>query len=383
VSGDPEQEYFANGGVEDIITALSRVKWFFVIARNSSFTYKGRTVDIKQVGRELGVRYVLEGSVRKVGGRIRITGQLIEAETGHHVWADNFDGKLEDVFDLQDNITQSVVGAIEPRLREAELRRSQSKATNNLVAYDYYLHALHYRDKYTDEDNLEALRLLGEAVRCDPRYALANALAAFCHAQRIYQGWSRIRNDEEAKIHRAATLALNETEDDPEVLWRSGFSLAHAGAEIARCVALTDKAVGLNQTSAHGLHFGGWVQVYAGFYESAISRFARARRLSPFDPFAHGCASGTCAALLFLERFGEAVGWGHQALAENPRFAGTHRVLAAALAHLGRQQEAHAVVQRLLSVAPTATISTISKAYRQTPKLHVFTEGLRLAGLPE
>src|SRR5450759_3613134 len=213
MSGDPEQEYFADGIVEDIITALSRVKWFFVIARNSSFTYKGRAVDVRQVGRELGVRYVLEGSIRKSGNRVRITGQLIEAATGNHVWADRFEGSLEDVFELQDKITETVVGAIEPSLTLAEIRRSSFKPTTSLDAYDLYLRALSHHYAQTRESVDEALRLLDKAIALDPDYAFAKAFAAFIYALQHTQSWTT--PDDISKGSRLAHEALVSSRDEP------------------------------------------------------------------------------------------------------------------------------------------------------------------------
>src|SRR4051812_33196344 len=218
MSGDPEQDYFADGVVEDIITALSRVKSFFVIARNSSFSYKGRAVDVRQVGRELGVRYVLEGSIRRAGNGLRITGQLIEAETGHHLWADKFDGNLEHVFEFQDALTENVVGAIEPKLREAELGRSRLKPTSNLTAYDLYLRAVFLFDHQGDA--VEALDLLNEAIRTDPNFGLAYALAAHFRARRIYDNYAPDEEAEAAEGSRLAAVALEKGRDDPEVLWR-------------------------------------------------------------------------------------------------------------------------------------------------------------------
>jgi adenylate cyclase len=258
LSGDPEQEYFADGIVEDIITALSRVRWFFVIARNSSFIYKGRTVDVKQVARDLGVRYVLEGSVRKAGGRVRITGQLIQAETGQHVWADRFDGEVADVFDLQDQVTTSVVAAIEPSLRQAEIDRASRKPTERLDAYDWYLRALPHFYALTREGVDEAVVFLNRAIAIDPHFALAKALAARCYAWRNPQGWAVVPEEEKATAVRLGREALLDGADDPTVLWMVGFSLWQLRVDPERAVELYDRSLALK------------CKLHAGAYASGL-----------------------------------------------------------------------------------------------------------------
>jgi TolB-like protein/class 3 adenylate cyclase len=259
MSGDPEQEYFADGMVEEIITALSRIRWLFVIARNSSFTYKGQAVDVKQVGRELGVRYVLEGSVRKAGGRVRITAQLIEAETDAHLWAERFDGSLEDVFDLQDKVAISVAGVIEPTLQAAEIRRLSDRPTNDLTAYDLYLRALALCFSWEKKSIIQALGLLERAVERDPRYGAALAQAAFCHQNFHVSGWT---DDPEQSHRRGIDLsrrALQVAGDDPNVLSSAGFTLAYFGEDIDIAIALLDRGLKLNPSSARG-----WQQTGSG-----------------------------------------------------------------------------------------------------------------------
>src|SRR6266851_6564344 len=250
MSGDVEQEYFADGIVEDLITALSHVKWLFVIARNSSFVYKGKVADVKQVARELGVRYVLEGSVRRGGSRVRITGQLIEAATGSHIWADRFDGALADVFDLQDRVTANVVGAIEPKLRTAEIERAQRKPTDSLDAYDLYLRALPHFHALTVAGSDEALRLLRRAFELDPTYALAAAMAARCYAYRGAQGWAADPNGEADEAVRLAHAALDADSDDPEVLHMAGFTLAYVGGDNQSGSLLIGRSLSINPNSA-------------------------------------------------------------------------------------------------------------------------------------
>jgi adenylate cyclase len=282
MSGDPEQEYFADGMVEDIITALSRVKSFFIIARNSSFTYKGKAVGIKQVGRELGVRYVLEGSVRKAGGKVRITGQLIEAATGRHMWADRVDGNLEDVFDLQDRVTESIVGAIEPNLRQAEIGRAKAKSTANLDAYDCYLRALHSFYQITREGAEAAGEYLKQAIEKDPQYALAKAFLAFCCAMRQLAGLGQ-PNDRTRALELAED-AVKLGPDDPATLRCAGHALAFFGHH-DRGLALLEKAAGLNLNGSQVLNSLGWVKNYGCVEpDQAIAHFERAIRLSPRDP---------------------------------------------------------------------------------------------------
>ena len=236
MSGDPEQEYFADGMVEEIITALSRIRWLFVIARNSSFTYKGQSVDVKQVGRELGVRYVLEGSVRKGGNRVRITGQLIDAETGAHLWADRFDGLIEDVFELQDKVATSVAGVIEPTLQAAETARSAGRPTNDLTAYDLYLHALAAFFPITKERIAEALGLLKQAIAIDRHYGPALSWAAICHLWLVVDGWAAEPEKTRRKSIDLARQALGVGENDPGILANAPFALGYFGEDIGTMI---------------------------------------------------------------------------------------------------------------------------------------------------
>jgi TolB-like protein/class 3 adenylate cyclase len=383
MSGDPEQEYFADGMVEEVITALSRFKSLFVIARNSSFTFKGQAADIKEVGRKLGVRYVLEGSVRKAGGKVRITGQLIDAASGAHIWADRFEGALDDVFELQDRVTTCVVGAIEPRLQEAELARSRLKPTEKLDAYDYYLRALAHIHRQTGANNLEALGLLAEASALDPHFALADALAAYYHAQRLYQGWRDPEGDREAGM-RLALGAVERGGDDGDVLWRAGFCISHFGGDVEQSRLIVERALSLNGNSAHGVGHSGWIQLYVGAYRIGIERFERAMRLSPMDPILHIFTCGLCASHFFLDELETAARWGREALPHNPNFVTTHRFLAATYVRLGRMEEARGLIRQALALNPRLCIAhTTEGAFRHTPKLSLYTDALRAAGLPE
>ena len=284
LSGDPEQEYFADGMVEDIITALSRIRWLFVIARNSSFTYKAQAIDLKRVGRELGVRYILEGSVRKVGNRVRITGQLIEAETGAHLWADRFDGSLEDVFDLQDHVAITVAGVIEPTLQAAEIRRTSERPTNNLSAYDLYLRALPHVATYQWDHTIQALALLQQAIEHDPGFASALARAAYCHA--VLDAIGRV--DDRRSNRRfgidLARRALQLGGDDAVALAFVAHVLGYFNEDIEAAIAIVDRATALNPSSAYGWRFSGFQRLYAGQCGRAIEHFKRSIRLSPREP---------------------------------------------------------------------------------------------------
>jgi TolB-like protein len=274
LSGDPEQEYFADGIVEDIIMALSRMRWLFVIARNSSFTYKGRSVDVKQVGRDLGVRYVLEGSVRKSANRVRIAGQLIDASSGAHLWVDRFDGSLEDIFDLQDQVAASVVGAIARRLEQAEIERAKRKPTESLDAYDYFLRGMASFYRRTNEANSEALRQFSKATEFDPDFASAYGMAAWCYVWRKLNGWMTDRACETAEAVKLARLAVELGTDDAVALTRGGHALAFAVGDVDAGVAAIDRALALNQNLATAWYLSGWVRIFVGKPDMAIEHLA-------------------------------------------------------------------------------------------------------------
>ena len=385
MSGDPEQEYFADGIVEDIITALSRIKWFFVIARNSSFVYKGRAVNVQQVGRELGVRYVLEGSVRKSADRVRITGQLVECATGKHIWADKFDGELLDVFDLQDRVTASVVAAIEPNLRHAEIERARQKPTEQLDAYDCFLRALPPFYSLTQEGVNAALGLLERAMEIDPRFALAKALAARCYAWRNPQGWASDRRAEKAKAETLAREAVELAGDDPSVLWMAGFAFWQLRIDFDDANDLYERALALNPNSAQALALRGWALATSGHTAEAIELLRQASRLSPFDPESFFTMSAMGCAYLMAGDYGEALDWTRRALRERPTFGPALRFHAASLAELGRLDEAREVIARLLRLEPNLTLSVLrDRAPIGDPRLMAsFLEALRRAGLPE
>ena len=388
MSGDPEQEYFADGMVEEIITALSRFRQLFVIARNSSFTYKGRAVDVKQVGRELGVRYVLEGSVRKAATRLRITGQLIDTSTGAHLWADRFDGGVDDVFDLQDRITTSVVGAIAPKLETAEIERVKRKPTDNLSAYDYFLRGrANHNQQYGNRDaNDEALRLFNRAIDLDPEFASAYAMAAYCYAVRKFSGWRIDPALEIAEGVRLARRAIELGQDDAVALADAGIVLAHLGRDLDAGIALTDRALVLNPSFARAWWVGGWLKIWVGEPDAAIERFTRAIRLSPLEPHMARMQNGMAHAHFFAGRYGEACLSAANVLHDHPDFHDGLRIAAASNALAGRLEQAQKAIARLRQLDPTlriATLREIQGPYRRAEDIATYEEAMRKAGLPE
>ena len=376
LSGDPEQEYFADGMVEEIITALSRIRWLFVIARKSSFTYKGQSVDVRQVGRELGVRYILEGSVRKGGNRVRITAQLIDAASGAQLWADRFDGSLERVFELEDQVAVSVAGIIEPTLQAAEIRRVAERPTNDLTAYDFYLRALPHASFFFAKDrNAQALDLLGRAIERDPGYGPALAAAAWCHAQLDVNGWADDREANRLKGIDLARRALQVAPDDPEVVGPAAFVLGWYGQDIDAAVGLIDRCLDLNPSSARSWYWSAVLRLFVGTPDLAIEHFETSMRLSPRDRFG-APLSGIGGALLF-SRFEEAAAKLRASLEQHPTFALTYRFLAACYAHMGRLQEAREVVDRLRTISRVVVPSVTP--FRNPEHSELLLSGLRLA----
>ena len=386
MSGDPEQDYFADGMVDDIITALSHFKALFVIARNSSFTYKGRAVDVKQVGRELGVRYVLEGSVRKAANRVRITGQLVDTATGVHLWAERFDGGLGDTFDLQDQVAESVVGAIAPAVEKAEIERAKRKPTESLDASALYLRGLARLYQFAGRQaNDEALRLFNSAIDLDPDFASAYGRAASCYAWAKTNGWISVTANDIAEVTRLAQRAVEVGKDDAIALAASGWALAYVVRDLEVGAGLIDRALVLNSNLAEAWYFGGWAKIWLGEPEPAIERFARAMRLSPLDLRMSGMRAGTAYAHFLLGRYDEAASWAAMALQDRPDFQGGLRIAAASNAMAGRLEQAHRAVARLRQVNPALRVSTLKNLVGpwHAEDLSRFEEGLRRAGLPE
>jgi len=387
LSGDPEQEYFVDGMVEEIITAISRLPWLFVIARNSSFAYKGKSPDLRQVGRELGVRYVLEGSVRKFGNRVRIASQLIDTTTGAHIWADRFNGALDDIFELQDQVASSVVGAIEPKLRQSEIERAIRKPTESLDAYDLYLRALAELHKYTESSVRRAIELLKQALAIDPSYAPAAAMIGdLCLMAQSLQGWGAGSDAERAEAVRLAIRAIEAGQDNPDALYMAANTLSLFAGDHTTATIAVDRALILNPNCAHAWRARGYVLVRQNRPEPAIDAFQCAMRLSPLDPFGFLFTAGIAAAYLAAGRYAEAIEWADRSSREFPRYEASTRYKVIALAHLGRIEEASKWLARELELHPGLTIATVKAMYSVAfaPELlAVFVEGYRKAGLLE
>jgi TolB-like protein/class 3 adenylate cyclase len=375
MSGDPEQEYFADGMVEEIITALSRIHWLFVIARNSSFAYKGQAIDVKQVGCDLGVRYLLEGSVRKAGNRVRITGQLIDALSGTHLWADRFDGSLEDVFDLQDTVASSVAGVIEPALRAADTARSTGRPTNDLTAYDLYLRA-YAMLWWSARQSPEALRLMEQAIGRDPHYGPALAWAAYCCYRLLVDDRSEYREGDALKGADFARRALEVAGDDPGVLANAAQALAYFGEDIGAMMALVERALALNPNFARGWLISGTLRLWAGQPDIAIEHAEASLRLSPRIRI--GTSFLVIGAAHFASRrFGEAVPKLLLAIQEDPSFPLPYRCLAACYAHMGRRDDAQGIIERLRAISPLVVPD--ASFLRNPEHRELFLSGLRLA----
>jgi TolB-like protein/Tfp pilus assembly protein PilF len=376
MSGDPEQEYFADGMVEEIITALSRIRWLFVIARNSSFAYKGQAVDVKQIGRELGVRYLLEGSVRRAGKRIRITAQLIDAINGAHLWADHFDGPLEDVFELQDSVASSVAGVIEPTLRAAELRQSAQRRTDDLTAYDLYLRARANASSWDKQGLLRALDVLGKALERDPHYAPALAFVAHCHIQLHVNGWSENPERGRQEGVEYARRALRVGGDDPDVLGHVAHVLGYFERDINPAIVLIDRALELNPSFAIGWIWSGWLRLWSGQADLAIEHFERSLRLNPRGRKAPA-SFPIGVAHFFARRLDKAAAVLLLSMQENANWAPTYRFLASCYAHMGRLRDAQDIVNRLREITPLLIPS--AEHWRIPEDREFYLAGLRLA----
>jgi TolB-like protein/class 3 adenylate cyclase len=385
MSGDPEQEYFADGMVEEIITALSRKRNMFVIARNSSFTYKGKAVDIKQVGRELGVRYVLEGSVRKAGKSVRITGQLIDAATGSHLWADKFDNDLENVFDLQDQVTSSVVGAISPYVDIAEMDRARRKPTANLQAYDLYLRGMANQLQFTKEAGVAAFSLFQKAIELDPEFALAHAVSAQWFATRKAWGWSDDLKGE-AKIAAAhVKRALELGKGDALVLAYAGNVSIICLGEVDFGAECLQEATKHDPNLASAWTWAGWAKIVLGDHEAALDYFRRSLRLSPLDPRNYIAQSGMAYAYFFLGEHAEATNWVATSLRQQPDYLGSLRIAAFNYALRGLTDEAHRIWSRISTLVPSGfRISDIRSPfpYRRQEDVAKIEQACRVLGVP-
>jgi TolB-like protein/Tfp pilus assembly protein PilF len=382
MSDDAAQEYFAEGVVEDIITGLSRIKSLFVIARNSTFVYKGAAVDVKQVGRDLGVRYVLEGGVRRSGNRVRCTAQLIEAETGIHLWAERYDRLLEDIFALQDDITISVVGAIEPSVRKAEIERAKRKRPENFDAYDFLLRALPYVYTHTASDAATALPFLQKALECDPGYAAAHALMAWCRHFRF----SRAGLHEEDRVAAVehAHSAISFGSDDPTSLAIAAFVISLDEHDQTTAQDVFERALAISGSDIFALSCSALILSWVGESDKAIDRARRALRLSPFDSINYLSYNAIAIACFHQQRYQESHDAARRSVQSNPRFSVCHAFLTAALVRLGRDDEARIQAKRVLALDPTFTVRRFGATVDITPGVFSpLADAWRAAGLPE
>ena len=382
MSGDPEQEYFADGISEDIITALSKFRWFFVIARNSTFTYKGKTVNVKQVAQDLGVRYVLEGSVRKAGNRVRITAQLIDAPNNYHVWAERYDRDLEDIFAVQDEITQSIVTSVGPEFLSAEMQRAQRKDVRSLAAWDCVMRATSLHSQYTKQDIAEAQRLLRKAIEVDPISAEGFCLFAFTHLMQVQFGWSESADQSIQEAAKAAQSAV--AIDDRDALAHTALGLVDLiSRRYDDAIRRLETAIDLNPSLANAYGALGQALALAGEYDRAVTQINKAIRLSPRDPFMVYWFGHLGLAAFAEERYDEACEWGVKSIQENPQFPGGHRILAASYGQLGRMQEAQTALKELLVLMPGMTIDDVRKQvpFKKSGDTERYLDGLRKAGL--
>ena len=381
LSGDPEQEYFADGIVEEIITGLSRIKWLFVIARNSSFTYKGQAVNVKRVGRDLGVRYVLEGSVRRAGDRVRISAQLVDAETGAHLWAERYDRRLEDIFALQDDITLSVIGAIEPSLRDAEIERVKRKRPDSLDAYDLVLRAFPHVYFATPEEAAKALPLLEQALALEADYAAAHGWLAWCHE--VLFVWAGFKEEHRLAAIRHARAAIAHGRDDATALALGAWAIGMVEHDRTTATEAFERALALSPSSAFSLFLGGVVLAYAGEAERAIDWAERALRLSPVDRMSYATRHAIAIGHFSRGRYEEAANAARRAIQSNPGFSVPHSMLAAALVKLGRGEEGKAAARQVLALQPSFSASRVCAAIGIVPALaEPLMEAWRQAGLP-
>jgi len=382
LTGDSEQDYFVDGMVEEIVTGLSRIRWLFVISHNSTFIYKGRPIDVRTVGRELGVRYVLEGSVRRSGSQVRVTGQLSETETGAGVWADRYDGEIGEVFALQDQLTMRVIGAVEPNLRKVEIELARRKRPENIDAYDLFLRALPFAATAMPSDADKALCLLERAVRLEPDYAIVHGFIAWCHEQRYLRGGLHAQTRAAALRH--ARVAIEAGGDDAMALAMGGFVIGVVERDYQTALDALDRSISLSPSSALAFGFNSIIRAWMGDDAAAIAHATMGIRLSPYDPLIYLPNVGLAFAQLFSGNFDEAASAASRASSANPRFSVPRYLHVAALARLGRQNEAKAIAKVLLEVQPSFTISSLVAGNITTPeRLAMLAAALREVGLPE
>jgi TolB-like protein/Flp pilus assembly protein TadD len=383
LSGEADQGYFADAVVEEITATLARIKDFFVIARNSAFSYKGRSTDVRQVGRDLGVRYAVEGSVRRVAQRVRITAQLVETESGSHIWSNKIDGAVSDLFELQDRMAAEVASAIQPSIRRAEVERARSKRPDNLAAYDMVMRALHHLWSHNPEDNQEAINLLEKALEIEPTYGLAAALAAWARGQQVAYTWTTDLAAERAKGQKLIEIATQTVGDDPTALTALSTAMMQLGGNVADAVAFVDKALSLDPNLAWGWMRRGFGLVYLGQPEEGLVSLQKAERLSPLDPFAFNFYIGMGLAHFAAERPADAIQFTRRALAERPGLTWPYRDLAAFLAHSGDLAAASDALEKFKRDRPGASLASIGDGLRfmYPSLLSRYLRGLKLAGL--
>jgi TolB-like protein/class 3 adenylate cyclase/tetratricopeptide (TPR) repeat protein len=385
LSSDPEQDYFADGIVEDITMALARFHWLFVIARNSSFTYKGRTVHVKQVGRELGVRYLLNGSLRKAENHIRIVGQLVDTETGINLWTGRFDGELKEIFDLQDQVTACVVGAMAPELERAEIRRAGRKPPASYSAYDHYLRGLASSSRWSREANDKALMHFCQAIELDPKLASSYGMAAWCYARRKANGWMIDPIQESAEAARLARKAVTLGKGDPIALSMGGYVLAFIAREFEDAAAFMDQALAINPNFAKAWIYSAWLRIWRCEPDLVLEHVGHAVRLNPLDPSSFSAKAATAYAHFLAGRYGAASSWAEKSMLENPEFLLAICCAAASSALAGRPEQTRKAMVRLYEQAPNFRVSNLNDLmpFCSPEYLARFTKGLRAAGLPD
>jgi TolB-like protein/Flp pilus assembly protein TadD len=385
LSGDPEQEYFADGMVDEILTSLSRIRWLIVTSRTSTFALKGQNIDVRDIARKLGVRYLLEGSVRKASNRVRIVGQLIDAVNGAHIWADRIEGNLDDIFDLQDRVTASVVGAIEPKIRHAEIERAKRKRPDSLDAYDLYLRSLPHFYQLTRVTTAEGLKLLQQSLELDPAFAPANALAAWAYYINVALGWSSDTSRDSGEATRLAREALANQPDDPQAIANAGWVIGTLGQDLDAGLTALEEALQISPNCGYALSISGFLMTLAGDQDKALEQSLAAVRVSPTDPLVYRHYSCAGIACILSGRFEDAIAYCERARRYSGQWPVTFRVLAAAHAQLGHLDEAKEALARMLEISPSTTISLLKKAlpYRNTQQAELLWDGLRRAGLQE
>lgn len=385
LSSDPEQDYFADGIVEDITMALARFHWLFVIARNSSFTYKGRSVDVKQVGRELGVRYLLNGSLRKAENHIRIAGQLVDAETGMNLWTGRFDGELREIFDLQDQVTACVVGAMAPELERAEIRRAGRKPPESYSAYDHYLRGLASSSRWSREANDKALMHFCHAIELDSKLSSSYGMAAWCYARRKANGWMIDPIQESAEAVRLARKAVTLGKGDPIALCMGGYVLAFIAREFDDAAAFMDQGLAINPNFAKAWIYSAWLKIWRCESDLVLEHVGHAVRLNPLDPSSFSINAATAYAHFLAGRYDVASSWAEKSMLENPDFLLAICGAAASSALAGRPEQTQKAMARLYDRAPNFRVSNLNDLmpFRGPEYLARFAQALRAAGLPD